>query len=65
MLTVTDAWRAAYTGARVGVLAKRNVVNPAEQAALNEREHELRARWAGGGRAAMRSLPVVDAYTQY
>ena len=69
MLTITDAWKAAYPGAYVGVLAMRNVVNPAEHAALDERrlelEDELRARWAGGDRAAIRSLPVVDASTQY
>ena len=35
MLTVTDAWKAAYPGAHVGVLAMRNVVNPAEPAALD------------------------------
>ena len=69
ILIVTDAWKAAYPGAHVGVLAMRNVVNPAEHAALDERKHELedelRARWAGGDRAAIRSLPVIDAYTQY
>ena len=69
MLSVSDAWKAAYPGAHVGVLAMRNVVNPAEHAALDERrlelEDELRARWAGGDRAAIRSLPVVDAYTRY
>ena len=42
MLTVADAWRAAYPGACVGVLAMRNVVNPAEHAALDERKLELK-----------------------
>lgn len=69
MLVVTDAWKAAYPGAHVGVLAMRNVVNPAEHAALDRRqlelEDELRARWAGGDRAAIRSLPIIDAYAQY
>ncbi len=69
MLTVTDAWEAAYPGAHVGLLAMRNVVNPAEHAALDERrlalEDELRARWAGGDRAAIRSLPVIGAYDRY
>ena len=36
MLTVTDAWKAAYPGAHVKVLAMRNVVNSAEHAALDE-----------------------------
>ena len=69
MHTVTDAWRAAYPGAHVGVLAMRNVVNPAEHAALDERrlelEDELRARWAGGDRAAIKGLPVIGAYGRY
>ncbi len=69
MLAVTDAWKAAYPGAHVGVLVRRNVVNPAEHAGLDERklalEDELRARWGGGDRAAIRFLPIIDAYTQY
>ena len=47
----------------------RNVVNPAEHAALDERKHELedelRARWTGADRAAIRSLSVIDAYARY
>ena len=47
----------------------RDVVNPAEHAVLDQRkleiEDELRARWAGGDRAAIRSLRIIDVYTQY
>ena len=63
MLTVTDAWKAAHPGARVGVLAMRNVVNPADHAALDERklelEDELRARWAGGARARPSMMGII------
>ena len=65
MLTATDAWKAAYPDAHVGVLAMRDVANPERHAELDRRklelEDELRARWAGGDRAAIRSLPVIDA----
>jgi DNA/RNA-binding domain of Phe-tRNA-synthetase-like protein len=47
----------------------RNIANPAEHAALDERklalEDELRARWAGGDRAAIKALPVIGAYDRY
>ncbi len=69
MLAITEAWKAAYPSAHVGVLAMRNVGNPAEHAALDERrlelEDELRARWAGGDRAAIKALPVMGAYDRY
>ena len=47
----------------------RDVVNPAEHAVLDQRkleiEDELRGRWAGGDHAAIRSLRIIDVYTQY
>jgi DNA/RNA-binding domain of Phe-tRNA-synthetase-like protein len=58
-----------YPGAVVGVLVMRNVSNPPQHAALEERkvalEAELRARFAGQDRAALRALPVLQAYDAY
>ena len=69
MLTPTDAWKSAYPGAHLGVLAMSEVANPREDAGLDERkralEDELRVRWADGDRAAIRALPVIGAYDRY
>ena len=52
----TDAWKAAYPGAHVGVLAMRDVVNPAEHAALEERTISSRMSCVHGGPAAIAPL---------
>lgn len=69
MFTVADAWRSAYPGASVGVLAMQDVANPACHAALEaykaELEAELRARFAGYDRVALRALPTLQAYHTY
>ena len=69
LLVVTDAWRAACPGAAAGVLAMRDVVNPAEHPALERRiaagEAALRARFQGADRAALRALPTLQAYAAY
>ena len=69
MLAVTDAWKAAYPEAVVGILAMRCVVNPDHHAELDTRkaqlESELRARFASHDRAALKSLPVIRAYNDY
>jgi DNA/RNA-binding domain of Phe-tRNA-synthetase-like protein len=66
---VSEAWKQAYPGAAVGVLAMRKVNNPDNNAALDARkgalEEELRARYAGHDRAALRALPVMQAYHSY
>jgi DNA/RNA-binding domain of Phe-tRNA-synthetase-like protein len=68
-LTVSEAWRHAYPGAAAGVLAMHGVVNPAHHAALDERkaalEQDLRARYAGCDRAALKALPAIQAYDAY
>jgi len=68
-LILTDAWKAAYADAAVGILAMINVVNPAHHAELEARkvalEDDLRARYAGYDRAAFKALPVLQAYNAY
>jgi DNA/RNA-binding domain of Phe-tRNA-synthetase-like protein len=68
-LIVSPAWKAAYPGAAVGILAMRDVVNPAHHAALEERkatlEDELRARFAGYDRTAFKALPALAANNAY
>jgi len=69
MLTVTDAWKAAYPGAAVGVLAMRDVANPDHHPVLDARKEELesqlRSRFSGGDRAALRALEPIQTYSAY
>jgi DNA/RNA-binding domain of Phe-tRNA-synthetase-like protein len=69
MFVISEAWRAAYPGAAVGILAMRGVANPPHHEALDQRkaalEQELRARFAGYDRASLRTLPVLEAYHAY
>ena len=69
MFTVSEAWKKAYPGAAVGVLAMRNVVNPESHPALDKRKEELetqlRARFSGYDRAALKALPTIQAYNNY
>lgn len=69
MITASDAWKAAYPDARIGFLAMGNVTNPETHAALDARkvelEDELRARFAGMDKAALKALPVLQAYQAY
>jgi DNA/RNA-binding domain of Phe-tRNA-synthetase-like protein len=47
----------------------RNVANPAQHAGLDARkgqlEHELRRRFAGGDRSALKALAPIESYTRY
>ena len=67
--TLSDAWQAAYPEAHVGVLAMRNVTNPAEHPALDaakaELEANLREKYEGFDRPALRAQPVLKAYHTY
>ncbi|MEJ2212455.1 MAG: phenylalanine--tRNA ligase beta subunit-related protein [Anaerolineae bacterium] len=69
MLTLTKAWRQAYPGALVGVLAIHGVANPRTHAGLDRRkeavEADLRARFGELDRPALRALPVMAAYAGY
>jgi len=69
VLTVSEAWKTAYPGAAVGVLAMRSVVNPEGHAALDKRkeelENQLRSRFSGYDRATLKTLPTLQAYDAY
>ena len=69
MLTVSEIWKTTYPGAAVGILALRDVTNPERHPALEARkaalEEQLRTRYAGFDRAALKALPQIAAYTAY
>ena len=69
MFIVSEAWKKAYPGAAVGVLAMRNVVNPEGHAVLDKRkeelENQLRSRFSDCDRAALKALPTLQAYEAY
>jgi DNA/RNA-binding domain of Phe-tRNA-synthetase-like protein len=69
MLIVSEAWRKAFPGAVVGTLVMRDVTNPDSHAVLDQRKQELesqlRLRFSAGGRAAIKALPVIQAYAAY
>ncbi|MFH1185882.1 MAG: hypothetical protein V1755_12720 [Chloroflexota bacterium] len=68
-LIPSDTWTREYAGAHAGVLALRDAANPAHSAALQRRkeelEKELRSRFAGMDRAALRAHPVLRAYEEH
>jgi DNA/RNA-binding domain of Phe-tRNA-synthetase-like protein len=69
MFQVSEAWKAAFPEAHAGVLVMHAVENPPQHAALDEHklrlEKQLRERFAGQDRAAIRGLPVLQAYEAY
>ena len=69
MFTVSERWKATYPGAAAGVLAMRDVANPRHHAALDRRkeelENQLRSRFTGYDRAALKALPTLQAYNAY
>jgi DNA/RNA-binding domain of Phe-tRNA-synthetase-like protein len=69
MFQVSDAWKAAFPEAHAGVLVMSEVENPPRHNALEEQkallEQQLRERFAGQDRTAIRKLPVLQAYEAY
>lgn len=69
MFTTSEAWNATYAGASVGVLVMSGVANPERHPALDRRkaelEAQLRARFAGYDRDALKALPTLQAYSAY
>ena len=69
MFEVSPAWKSAFPDAHAGVLVMRDVVNPAHHSELEkvkaEIEEGLRSQFSGQDRAAMSSLPVLQAYNTY
>ncbi|NTU64201.1 MAG: hypothetical protein HGB05_12575 [Chloroflexi bacterium] len=69
MFQISDNWKSIYPNAHVGVLAMREVSNPASHAELEQCkiavEQDLRSRYGGQDRAALLQLPVLQAYAAY
>lgn len=69
MFEITTAWKSAFRGAHVGVLAIREVTNPAHHAELEKLKAELEAglrdQFHGQDRAALSSHPVLQVYGEY
>ena len=69
MFEITTAWKSAFPEAHAGVLAMRNVNNLAQHPDLERRkadlEAELRSWFSGQDRAALSSLPVLQAYNNH
>jgi DNA/RNA-binding domain of Phe-tRNA-synthetase-like protein len=64
-----DAWREAFPSAHAGVLVMRGVKNPARSATLEDLkaklETDLRQRFEGMDRAAMKAHPILSVYESY
>ncbi len=69
LLRVATAWHDAHRGAVVGVLAMRGVANPGSDPGLTavaeELERELRERFGGMERTALREVDPLPAYAAY
>lgn len=69
MFEVTSAWKSAFPEAHAGILAMRNVINPAHHPELEkhktELEEQLRSQFSERDRAAMSNLPILQAYNTY
>ncbi|MBM3181387.1 MAG: hypothetical protein FJZ86_13680 [Chloroflexi bacterium] len=69
MFGVTSAWKSTFPEAHAGVLVMRDVINPAHHPELEkhktELEEQLRSQFSGQDRAAMSSLPILQAYNTY
>lgn len=69
MFEVTNNWKSSFPGAHAGVLAMRNVVNPASHPGL-ERQKEtlvegLRARYCSLDRTRLETIPALQVYDAY
>jgi DNA/RNA-binding domain of Phe-tRNA-synthetase-like protein len=69
MFNITSAWKSAFPRAHTGVLAMRNVSNPAHHIELEKRkaelEEHLRIQFAGQDRATIAGHPVLQTYNEY
>jgi DNA/RNA-binding domain of Phe-tRNA-synthetase-like protein len=69
ILATNRRWSLRYPESHIGILAMHNVANPVTCPALDEKksavEASLRQQFAMGGREAIRSLPVIQAYKAY
>jgi DNA/RNA-binding domain of Phe-tRNA-synthetase-like protein len=66
---ISGAWRTAWPGSSIGILAVRNTAHSTGQAELDVRketlEECLRAHYAGYDRVMLKALPIMSAYGEY
>jgi DNA/RNA-binding domain of Phe-tRNA-synthetase-like protein len=69
MIEASESWRRQYPGALIGVLVMRGANNPRAHGELEKMreqvEADLRARFAAGGKDALKADPVMTAYEGY
>jgi DNA/RNA-binding domain of Phe-tRNA-synthetase-like protein len=69
MFTVSEAFQRVYPGAYAGALVMQGVTNPDFHAELDQRraelEKQLRERYAGLDRAALKQIATIQAYNAY
>lgn len=67
MLIVSEAWKKAYPGAHVGILAMRGVANPPSSPALEDEKRQLEEdlRTLFGGRTSLKDLEPIKAYQNF
>ena len=69
MVEVSSAWKSAYPGASVGVLAMHEVANPQQHPLLHEKkedlEEALRAQFSSYDRTSLKAIPVLASYGAY
>ncbi len=69
MLEAASAWKSAYPGSSVGVLAMNGVANPQEHPQLDKKKEDLedalRAQFSSYDRASLKAIPVLASYAAY
>jgi DNA/RNA-binding domain of Phe-tRNA-synthetase-like protein len=69
MFEASPAWKLAYPGAQIGILALNKAANPEVCPGLDLRksalEDSLKQQFAGQTRQAIEALPAILAYTAY
>ncbi len=65
----SEAWKKAYPGAAIGILALENVTNPRSHPELERQkqqlEQDLKRRFGESDRASLRALPTLQTYHNY
>ena len=69
MFIVSESWKEVYPGAAVGILAMGHVANPKHHPTLDRQKEQLvnvlRSRFGSLDRAALKALPVIQAYNSF
>jgi DNA/RNA-binding domain of Phe-tRNA-synthetase-like protein len=69
MCTVSEAWKAAFTDAHIGILIMKNVRNPRTHEVLNKKkeelEQELGVQYDGKTKGDLKKISTIAAYQLY